>query len=64
MGEGRDQARRRLRFYRRFTDCMGRKHRVEMTEEEILDRMVYWAGFTVVTALFGAAMVIASGIFI
>lgn len=48
---------------RSFRDCEGRRHTVRMTDEEILDRQIYWAGCGLVTLVCCVALVIASGIF-
>lgn len=49
-------------MYRTFSDQLGRKHRVRMTDEEVLDRWRYWVSFFGICLLCGAALTIASGI--
>lgn len=47
---------------RQFVDHAGRRHRVEVSGEEIRDRVLYWLGFSAVSVLFLVASTIAAGV--
>ena len=47
---------------RQFVDHAGRRHRVEVSSEEIRDRALYWLGFSAISILFLVASTIAAGV--
>ena len=49
-------------MFRTFTDQMGRRHRVRMSDDEILYEVRYWCCFILICIGFAAAVTIASGI--
>lgn len=47
---------------RRFVDHAGRRHRVEVSSEEIRDRVLYWIGMSMVSVMFLVVTTIAAGV--
>lgn len=47
---------------RQFVDHAGRRHRVEVSSEEIRDRAKYWAGMLIVSVMCLVAVTVASGV--
>ena len=48
--------------YRRFRDHAGRWHRVEMSQEEVVERVQYWATVPAVAVAMLIVMCFAAGI--
>ena len=51
-----------MKHYRRFRDAEGRMHTVRMTDEEVHERRVYWAGFVTICIVSATVLTIVSGI--
>ena len=47
---------------RQFVDHAGRRHRVEVSNEEIRDRVLYWIGMSMVSVAFLVVSTIAAGV--
>ena len=51
-----------MKHYRRFWDAERHMHTVRMTDEEVHERRVYWAGFVTICIVSATVLTIVSGI--